>query len=100
MRYTDPDWRRRKGNSGLNNVWTREHFMRDISALRIMLGTILLFLLAFQSADAAATNTFTTSFSGTIVSVALDIDNDSCTSTSPSLCTDLSGYSNYSGNIE
>ena len=74
--------------------------MRDISALRILLSTVLLLLLGFHRADAAATNSFTANFSGTIVSVALGIDNDSCTSSSPFTCTDLSGYSNYSGNIE
>jgi hypothetical protein len=52
-----------------------------------------------EAGSAAKSKSFTSSFSGTSVSVPLDVDSDSCGSTAPFVCADFSGYANYSGKI-
>ena len=50
-------------------------------------------------ATASKSKGFTAAFSGTSVTVPLDIDLDSCSNTVPSTCTDSSSYANYTGKI-
>jgi hypothetical protein len=73
--------------------------MRSRPTLTISLAVLGTLCLGAQKTAAAKSKSFTSSFSGSIVSVPLDVDNDSCTSSPPFVCTDLSAYSNYAGKI-
>jgi hypothetical protein len=69
--------------------------MRTIRIALLISAVAILLSLASQRVEAAG-NEFTSTFSGTFVTTALDLDGDSCTGT-PSVCTDLSYLDSIAG---
>jgi hypothetical protein len=69
--------------------------MRTIRIALLISAVAILLSLASQRVEAAG-NEFTSTFSGTFVTTALDLDGDSCTGTPP-VCTDLSFLDTIAG---
>jgi len=73
--------------------------MRSCLAKMIVLVAPMILLAGAGAAQAAGSKSFTGSFSGTQVTVPLDISLETCTGT-PYVCTGLSGYFNYGTQIK
>jgi hypothetical protein len=72
--------------------------MRSRLILAVISAVVLTVSLGVHTAI-AGTRKFTSTLSGSFVTVPLDLDNDSCTTVSGiTICTDLSSYGNYAGN--
>jgi hypothetical protein len=90
-----------KNNNSDNSrkgVFLMRHWLSFAYIWSITIGLILTTGLC-EADSAAKSKSFTVSVSGTLVTVPLDVDSDSCGSTAPFVCTDLSGYTNYSGKV-
>ena len=72
----------------------------QIRGFKLLLGIVVLMFVAAGVAH-AGTKDFKASFSGTTVAVPIDLDGNSCFTAvnGATVCTDTSGYANYSGRL-